>query len=123
MFITVKNIEKLEEIYTELLENQNLELGGLSYKHSKLDSLQNEAYVIALEKAGILSDRLIETLPESRKEILKIGNVEISASMPEPRDFGREVQQEAMAYQDRSVAINKGTVKVTSILFVEYQID
>lgn len=125
VYITVKNIDDLDKIYTELLENRNLELGGLSYSHSKIDSLNNEAYVKALEKASVLTDKLLEKLPETEKEILKIGNIEISASMPEAINLGYEsdaVEQKQSANRS-SIAINKGTVKVSATLFVEYQID
>lgn len=125
VYITVKNIDDLDKIYTELLENRNLELGGLSYSHSKIDSLNNEAYVKALEKASVLTDKILEKLPETEKEILKIGNIEISASMPEAINLGYEsdaVEQKQSANRS-SIAINKGTVKVSATLFVEYQID
>ncbi len=124
IFITVKNIDKLDEIYTELLENRNLDLGGLSYSHSKIDSLKNQAYINALEKSAILTDRLLEKLPESKKEILKIGNVALSASLPEAKNQRFEEQDavHAEATSNRSIAISKGTVKVTATLYVEYQI-
>ncbi len=83
LYVTVRDIDKLGEIYTELLDNSELTLGGLSYSHSQLDSLENAAYVAALENSKVLTDKLLERLPESKKEILKIGNVEISASLPE----------------------------------------
>ncbi len=124
LIVTVRTIEKLDEIYTELLENRNLDLGGLNYSHSKLDSLKNEAYVNALDKAGILADRLLEKLPESKKEILKIGNVEISATLPEAQDYKEEevFNMAEVKMKNQSIAINNGTVRVTSTLFVEYQI-
>lgn len=124
VYITVKNIDDLDKIYTELLENRNLELGGLSYSHSKIDSLNNEAYVKALEKASILKDKLLEQLPETEKEILKIGNVEISASMPEAKNvmYESDAVEQTQSANRSSIAINKGTVKVSATLFVEYQI-
>lgn len=125
VFITVRNLEKLDEIYTELLENRNLDLGGLSYSHSKLDSLKNEAYVNALEKSGILTDKLLDKLPESEKEILKIGNVEISATMPEANEAKYEEQfdmAEASVAKNQSISISRGTVVVNATLFVEYRI-
>ncbi|MGB5944274.1 MAG: SIMPL domain-containing protein [Leeuwenhoekiella sp.] len=124
MYVTIKKIDDLDVIYTELLENRNLELGGLNYAHSQMDSLQNEAYVKALEKSSLLTDKLLTELPETEKEILKIGNVEITSSLPEAEDANRNyemVQAEAKAVNS-SVAINKGTVRVQATLFVEYQI-
>ncbi|MCJ8167102.1 SIMPL domain-containing protein [Pontibacter sp. E15-1] len=124
MFITIRDIDKLDEIYSELLENRNLDLGGLSYSHSKIDSLKNEAYVDALKKASVLADKLLIELPESKKEILKIGNVEISSSLPqtfESKDASYEEAVETSA-QNQSINISKGTVSINSTLYVEYQI-
>lgn len=124
VFITVRDLDKLDQIYTELLENRNLDLSGLSYSHSGIDSLKNEAYVNALEKAGILSDRLLNHIPETKKEILKIGNIEISASMPQANEskYEAEYNMIEVVSDNQSIAISKGTVKVTATLFVEYQI-
>lgn len=125
IFITVRDIEKLDEIYTELLENRNLDLGGLNYTHSRIDSLKNEAYINALEKSGILTDRLLEKLPESKKEILKIGNIEISTSLPETKEsrFGEDYEMVVTEdSKNKSIVISKGTVRVTATLYVEYQI-
>lgn len=126
VFVTVRDIEKLDEIYTELLENRNLELSGLSYSHSAIDSLSNVAHVNALEKAGILADELLGQMPGSKKEILKIGNVEITASLPEPWEAKFEVENERRYKDDmaadRTIAISKGTVVVSATLYVEYQI-
>jgi uncharacterized protein len=122
--VTLRDIYKLDQIYTELLENRNLDLSGLAYSHSKLDSLKNEAYTDALKKANVLADKLLAELPASEKEILKIGNVELSASMPEAKQ-SREMDGYAVAEvgaQNRSIAISKGTVLIHATLFVEYQI-
>ena len=122
--VKLRDISKLDQIYTELLENRNLELSGLTYTHSKIDSLKNEAYIDALKKANALADNLLKELPASEKEILKIGNVEISASMPEANQSrvadGYAVAE--VAAQNRAINISKGTVLVNATLFVEYQI-
>jgi uncharacterized protein YggE len=127
VFITVRVIDKLDDIYTELLENRNLDLSGLSYSHSAIDSLKTEAYVNALEKSGTLSDRLLDQIPETNKEILKIGNIEITASLPQVNqseyDFVEQEIDLMMDSENKSIAISKGTVKVTATLYVEYQIN
>ena len=124
MFVTVRDINQLDEIYTELLENRNLNLGGLSYSHSKLDSLKNEAYIDALKNADNLVEKLITQLPESEKEILKMGNIEISASLPttinESKMFEFEVAGNLS--KNNSISISKGTVLVNATLYVEYGI-
>ena len=122
VFVTVKNLDKLDVIYTALLSNENLDLSGLSYSHSKLDDLKNDAYVDALNKANILANRLLENLPESKKEILKIGNVKISASVPENQSkMAVESNRAALMSNNTPIAISKGTVKVQATLYVVYQ--
>lgn len=128
MNVKLRDIDKLDELYTELLENKNLELRGLQYEHSQLDSLKNEAYVKALRKASVLADQLLEELPESNKEILKVGNQQLTASMPSAPRRSYNLQAEMTEVVEdqsvsNSVAINTGTVKVRATIFVEYQID
>jgi uncharacterized protein YggE len=120
--VTVKDIDKLDQIYTELLENRNLEVGGFNFEHSKIDSLQNEAYVIALQKSTKVTDKLLAKLPEDEKEILRISNVEMSASAPTPRVFTEQASTDAMAVSQQSISISNGTLRVAATLFVEYQI-
>ncbi len=123
LIVTVKKIEKLDEIYTELLENQNLEMSSLSYGHSDIDSLQNEAYIKALKKSERLADKLLTTLPEKNKEILKIGNVEIESSMPKGRQIADGVATEQTAVVNQSIGMSSGVAKISATLFVEYQIN
>lgn len=128
MFVTVRDLDKLGEIYTNLLENQNLDLGGLAYSHSAIDSLENEAYTDALKKAGLLADKLLAEIPETKKEVLKIGNVEITSSMPEAgeTEFRSNADDlwfyETNVRKDQSISISKGTVIVYATLFVEYHV-
>lgn len=125
LYVTVKDLEKLDLLYTDLLENPNLEIGGLSYSHSQLDSLKNDAYVKALRNAKKLAAKLTTELPQKDLEILKVGNVAITSSMPEPEEEydGRMLMAEAASNQSspRSVAISKGTVKVMAELYVEFR--
>lgn len=121
VYITVRDIDRLDEIYTELFENRNLETGGLSYSHSALDSLKNAAYVDALKKANVTADKLLPELNKKEKEILKVGNVEITASMPEELQQAMDHERrETNAVAQKSIAIGTGTVKVTAVLYVEY---
>lgn len=123
LHVTVRNLDKLDEIYTELLEIRNLDLRGLQYSHTALDSLNNVAYQNALENANVLSDKLLEKLPETKKEVLKVGNVELSSSLPNNQN---EYKAEEMGYnanvRKSNVSISTGTVLVHATLYVEYQI-
>lgn len=121
--IKMRDINKLDEVYTTLLDNQNLELGGLSYTHSEMDSLKNEAYLNALKKSGMMADKLITELPEKNKEILRISNVQFSSSSPQPLMMANaEKRMENQNYDAGSIAISKGMIEVNATLFVEYAI-
>ncbi len=121
--VKMRDLDKLDIVYTDLLENQNLELGGLSYSHSEMDSLKNDAYVNALKKADVLAEKFLSELPEKSKEILKIGNVQITSSVPSPQQKMANTGMMLEAANDGgSVAISKGTIRIDATLYVEYQI-
>ena len=122
--ITIKDLDQLDEIYSALLENANLELSGLDYTHSKMDSLRNEAHANALTNAGMTADRLLIELPESKKEVLKLGNVQISASTPQANtsSFSDGLELKSRGTATNQIAISRGTLVVNATLFVEYLI-
>lgn len=126
--VTIKNIDLLDDIYTELLDNSNLSLGGLNYSHSKIDSLKNEAYLNALNNSALLADKLLSKIPETKKEVLKIGNVEISSSLRNNDNFKNErkmnlIENTEIAEKSKTIAMSTGTVNVWATLFVEYNIE
>ncbi len=85
--------------------------------------MKNDAYVNALKKADVLADKLLSELPEKNKEILKIGNVQITSSVPSPQQKMANTGMMLEAASDGgSVAISKGTIKIEATLYVEYQI-
>jgi len=120
--VKMRDLDKLDIVYTDLLENENLELGGLSYTHSEMDSLKNDAYVNALKKADVLADKLLTELPEKNKEVLKIGNVQITASVPAPQYKLANAAMMESSMDGGSIAISKGTIRVEATLYVEYSI-
>lgn len=128
-YVTVKNLNKLDEIYNEFLEDKNLEISGLNYTHSKIDSLGNEAYLNALNKSNALADKLLTGLTETQKEVIKIGNVQISTTTSNTNMGDNDIQYEktlasyeALPHAKPSLSVNKGMVKVNAILYVEYRI-
>jgi uncharacterized protein YggE len=115
-FVTIKNIEDLDKLYSDLLENKNLSLNGLRYEHSQKDSLQNEAYLKALTKAGVTADK-----------VLKIGNVSITSSsdnLGKSKNLlrGDVVREEADMKVSNSITISNGKIKIYATLHVEYGI-
>ncbi len=128
MIVTIKSMDSLANVYSALLENKNIYLDRLTYTHSKLDSLKNKAHLVALRNADILAEELMKELPETEKELLKIGNVAIEASLPTTKNQSREgaymiaEAEYSMKVIKDNIPINYGIVKVDATLFVEYQI-
>ena len=122
LLVTVEDLAVLGDLYTELLEDGQLDLYGLQYGHSRMDSLRNVAYLRALGQANALADQLAGQLPggETRR-IVAISNVDTRASAPPPA-WGETSLQPVAAEQSapQSLAINTGTMRVETELWVDY---
>ena len=119
--VKVRDLKILEELYPELLSNQQLTIGGLTYQHSKIDSLNEIAYLRALENANKLADKIISTLPERNKMITQISNIEISKS---DNNYKAEFKRLEANYElDKSkMTINVGNMIAEQQLYVEFKI-
>ena len=126
-YVNLENLNNLDEVYSELLENQNLELSGLRYSHSNFDSLELLAYNNAIVKAKAIAQSMLSELPETDFEIFKIGNVKISSSAPQNEqvedDLMMEFEVSKNESKSKSVSINTGTVKVFADVYVEFKIE
>lgn len=125
LFIKVTNIRLLEKLYTQLIENPKISLYGLSYGHSQMDSLKDEAYSQALKNAGRTANKIASGLPgDIHLDILQVGNVKFQSSAPSSRYGGavEEIQTEArdMMANSAPIAINNGMINVKATLYVEY---
>ncbi len=125
LVVTVCNLDRLDEIYSELLEKRQLELSTLEYAHSRLDSLSNLAYVQALAKADQLAEALIMSLPTKQKTVVAIGNVQLSQHNPMQQNYERDAAmvQTVMPEAAQSISISTGMIKVRSTLEVAYRLD
>ncbi len=128
-YVTVRNLDKIDEIYTEFLEDKKLEISKFNYNHSKIDSLENEAYLVALNKANILADKLLTGLKESKKDVIKVGNVQISSTISNTNVGDEYIHYEKTLASDEALpiakpylSVNKGMVRVNATLYVEYRI-
>lgn len=119
--IVVRDIDKLSEIYSGLLTNENLEINGLNYSHSEMDRLQNEAYVEALRNAKMRCKKLLEELPEQEMEILRISNVQLQAGSRQ-QEMNLYKREDASA-SSGTVAISAGMITVSAVLFIEFAVE
>lgn len=124
IIVSVRDLDQLEAVITELIDDQKVNLGRLSYSHSRLDSLENLAYQVALENADNSAEAVLSMLPESGKEVLKVGNVSISSSKP-GYDYFEEDMDVMMirSVNDRgNINMSSGLIRVDALLYVEYRI-
>jgi uncharacterized protein YggE len=123
--LTIRDLKILEDLYTGLLLNKNATIGNLSYSHSKMDSLNNAAYLKALENANTLADQLLSKLNETEKEVVRIGNM----NLPSVGDnyevrYEGNMEKELMELnaENRTIRINNGMMYANKTLIVEYRI-
>jgi uncharacterized protein YggE len=76
--VKVRDLKTLDELYSNLLGNEKLTIGSLTYGYSKIDSINEIAYLKALENANRLADQILTKLPEKNKTITQVSNFEIS---------------------------------------------
>lgn len=120
MNVRIRNLEILDELYTDMLDNEQLTLGPLSYHHSATDSLYGAAYLNALESASKIADTILSRLPEKNKVISRISNVELTT-----QDQGEMVMRFKSAEASDNggaLTVNTGNIRIEQTLFVEYTI-
>jgi len=119
--VRVRDLKILDELYTNLLSNDKLSLGSLTYSHSKMDSINNMAYIKALENANKLADQILTQLPEKNKSILQVSNFEITKGETKP-EINNERLEEAQVLSKSNLTINFGNMVAVQQLYVEYKI-
>lgn len=119
--VMVRDLKILDELYTNLLSNDKLSLGSLTYGHSKMDSIDNMAYIKALENANKLADQILTQLPEENKSILQVSNFEITKG-ESTSEIKYERLEEAEVLGKSNLTINFGKMVAIQQLYVEYRI-
>jgi uncharacterized protein YggE len=119
--VRVRDLKILDELYSNLLSNDKLGIGSLTYGHSKMDSINNVAYLKALENANKLADQILSQLPEKNKSIMQVSNFEISGSEPMPEVKYKNLE-ESQVLDKSNLTINFGNMVAMQQLYVEYKI-
>jgi len=119
--VKIRDLTILDEVYTKLLSNEKLTIGSLTYNHSRLDSINEVAYLNALENANKLADKILSRLPEKNKAITQISNFEITRSEINPEPSLRKLEE--FEVQDQSqLTVNIGNMIAEKHLYVEFKI-
>ncbi len=119
--ITLKDISKIDDLYARLFEVEYLNPSSISFSHSDMESIREEAYQAALKNANSTVDKIMEELDESEKEILRIGN----AGLPQMGGVGFAIEQKNELrgnVRKSKIQISNGTLQVSKNLSVEYKI-
>lgn len=119
--VKIRDLTILDKIYTKLLSNENLTIGSLTYNHSKLDSINEVAYLIALENANKMADKILSRLPEKNKTITRISNFEIPGSEINPEPGLRNLEK-SVAQDQSLLTVNIGNILTEKYLYVEFKI-
>ena len=121
--VIVRDLNKLEKLYSKLLADDKIKLGGLNYGHTKIDSLGRLAYARALQNANQLADVLILEMGSSSKEISRVSNSTLSLGPgPQPYQEKRLASMAEMPANDAGsmVTMNQGQIQVRRSLIVEF---
>ena len=119
--VTIRDLTILDEVYIKLLSNEKLTIGSLTYNHSRLDSINEVAYLNALENANKLADKILSRLPEKNKAITQISNFEITRSKISPEPGLMKNEEFAVQYQSQ-LTVNIGNMIAEKALYVEFKI-
>lgn len=128
--VIFRDVDKLEKIYTQLLNNEDITVNGIQYDYSKKEDAQNDAYIKALNNANILAERLFnETkaksfhLSSEPKIVIESISNNGETSIPTPRPmFKTTASYDSMENTIApSVDINVGTITYTKSLTVVYK--
>lgn len=120
--VKVRDLIILDELYSKLLGNEKLIIGSLTYSHSKMDSINDIAYLKALENANRLADQILTKLPEKNKTITQISNFKTSRSKGNLVLNLEQMEESEEEFDNSKLTINTGKMIAVQHLFVEYKI-
>jgi uncharacterized protein YggE len=119
--VRIRDLTILDDLYSTLLGNEKLVVGSLTYSHSKMDSINNVAYLKALDNANELADQILSRLPEKNKTLTQVSNFEIPGGDISP-EAGTMKFQASEALDRSTLTINIGNMTVIQQLYVAYRI-
>jgi uncharacterized protein YggE len=123
--LKIRDLKVLEDLYTSLLINKNVSIGNFYFSYSKMDSLNNAAYLKALDNANTLANQLLNNMDEMKKEVIRIGNTDLSNINNTILEGDYLMMSEISDNEadNRKISINSGTMYAYKSLIVEYKIE
>lgn len=124
--VTLKDISKIDDLYSRIMEEEVLDPRTINFSHTNLDSIGKVAYQIALENANSTVDQIMEKMDEDEKQILRIGNIglpQIGQDENTIVGLSGELARREYKYKDfDKIQISKGSIQISKNLTVEYKI-
>ncbi len=117
--VSLKDMKKLNAIFSGLMTQKDLSISNLSYSHSQLEDLANEAYIKALNNSRNLAKEFQTNLEAKSLEIVRISNT--NDPLPQAETTAKFLDQ-AAAPRPGSMNVNIGTLVLQKNLKVQYLI-
>ncbi len=120
--VTLRDLSRFGELSETILETKGNEIEGITYDHSRYDSLLNEAGVIAVRNAQFTANKLAE---EAGVKVAKIESLSNESPKSMPGEIGYEFGRirGLKAGGARGESIEPGVIKITNNAYITYIIE
>jgi uncharacterized protein len=126
--ITVRNLDMLGKLTEKVLETKTNEINGISYNHSRYDSLYNEAGVIALQNAKNIAGKMAKEMKLNLGQVVRISNEKnmepggISYGAGYGSGFGGINALLERKAKSKVVQVEPGIIKISNTSYVTFEI-
>lgn len=116
--VTLKDLNNLNPVLSTLMTQKDLSVSGLTYSHSQIEALANDAYIKALDNSRNLAKEFQINLGGKSSEIITISNT--NDPLPEVKSKSFLLKSETQ--RPEPINFNVGTLVLRKNLKVQYHI-
>lgn len=121
--VLFKDLESMSKVLTRTMLMKNIGVSNLSYSHSRIDKLANDAYLKALNNSQILASEIKNKIKGQSIEILEISNIDGKFSQhAENKEYLAKRARSNNFAEDSIIKINPGSLKLTKDIYVLYSL-
>ncbi len=121
--ILFRDLDNMSKVLTKTMLMKNIDVSNLSYSHSNIDSLANDAYLEAIKNSRTLVNKIKDNLNGQTVEVLEISNTSNGFSGIESKRYeSANYRSKAVGLADIStIQINPGSLKLIKNVYVLYK--
>lgn len=119
--VTVRDMTKLNALTRKIVESGANEIGGISYDHSKIEKLRQDAGVTALKKAKEEAKALCDEMGVKLGKVLTISSE--GAGRPPFPAFGAMAERAMLKSSADNIEVMPGLITVTNTSTVTFEIE